>query len=67
MDSILILYVDRIYRINWIFLISGFSMKPEIYNLLRENSDCHGYGSVLIHYCSIYPGISYLVFERKPG
>jgi hypothetical protein len=35
MDSILIFNIDRIYRINWIFYMPGFRMKPVIGNPLR--------------------------------
>ena len=39
MDSILLLVFDRIYRIVWIFFITGFRMKPVMYNPLRGKSD----------------------------
>jgi hypothetical protein len=40
MDSIFIFEIDRIYRINWIFLIAGFRTKPSIYNPLRGERYC---------------------------
>jgi len=37
MDSILIIDIDRIYRINWIFIIPDFRKKSGISNPLCEN------------------------------
>ena len=53
MDSILILELDRIYRINWIFYLLGFRMKPSLGNPLYGKNDRHWQGTASIYFKSI--------------
>ena len=50
MDSILIIKFDRIYKINWIFYIPGFRMKPGIANPFCGNIDRKGKGTTSVLY-----------------
>jgi hypothetical protein len=57
MGSYLIVEIDRIYRINWIYNIPGFRMKPGTCNPLRRKIDRQYQGTGSIHYQPINHGI----------